>query len=60
MNKDEINTKEISRLIDWLKEHGHTHEELSNVLTTSAKNTQKKTTSKRHTKPVPSLTKCTE
>lgn len=32
MNKDEINTKEISRLIDWLKEHGHTYEEIEQCI----------------------------
>ncbi|MCH5197998.1 MAG: hypothetical protein J1E34_03730 [Oscillospiraceae bacterium] len=27
MNKDEMTTKEVSRLIDWLKANGHTLED---------------------------------
>lgn len=32
MNKDEMTTKEVSRLIDWLKEHGHTYEEIEQCI----------------------------
>lgn len=32
MNEDEMTTKEVSRLIDWLKEHGHTYEEIEQCI----------------------------
>lgn len=32
MNPDEMTTKEVSRLIDWLREHGHTYEEIEQCI----------------------------
>ena len=32
MNQDEMTTKEVSRLIDWLKESGHTFEEIEQCI----------------------------
>ena len=32
MNQDEMTTKEVSRLIDWLREHGHTYEEIEQCI----------------------------
>lgn len=29
---DELTTKEVSRLIDWLKEHGHSPEEIEDCI----------------------------
>ncbi len=39
-NMEEMTTREISRLIDWLKEHGHTYEEIEDCIDTISKEKQ--------------------
>lgn len=38
---DELTTKEMSRLIDWLKEHGHTFEEIEDCIDTISQEKKK-------------------
>lgn len=47
MNKDEMTTKEVSRLIDWLKENGHTFEEIEQCIDYISQEEQKESAPKK-------------